>query len=207
MCFFSVLLLGCAALLLPRLHLIQPWSRLPPQTLLSITAAESIIGKSLVAVWCIGASVAVLQWILRGHILRRTLSRCEVMTERDSQQTFGSMIPDSPGQKLPRVLISDETDGPFCWQLHEPTVVLPRFLLQGSQGDLRNVFRHELEHLRTNHPLQLFLQNVAQVLCWFHPAVWRTGRGPRYCENSRAMKPRRPGYEYCSLPANAATDR
>jgi beta-lactamase regulating signal transducer with metallopeptidase domain len=70
-------------------------------------------------------------------------------------------------------LISDEIDGPFCWQLHEPTIVLPKFLLQGSREDLRNVFRHELEHLKTNHPLQLFLQNVAQVICWFHPAVWR----------------------------------
>jgi hypothetical protein len=73
------------------------------------------------------------------------------------------------------VLISDEIDGPFCWQLHEPTVVLPRFLLEGSQEDRQNVFRHELEHLRTNHPLQLFFQNVTQVVCWFHPAVWRAG--------------------------------
>jgi len=175
MCFFSVLLLGCAALLLPRLHLIQPWSRLHPRTLLSITAAQSIIGKSLVAIWCIGASVATLQWILRGHLLRRTLRRCELMSDREAQKHFGSMLPDAPGYKLPHLLISDEIDGPFCWQLHEPTVVLPRFLLEGSQDDLQNVFRHELEHLRTNHPLQLFFQNLAQVVCWFHPAVWRAG--------------------------------
>jgi beta-lactamase regulating signal transducer with metallopeptidase domain len=44
--------------------------------------------------------------------------------------------------------------------------------MSGSVEDLRHVLVHELEHLNTNHPLQLFLQHVAQVICWFHPAVW-----------------------------------
>jgi hypothetical protein len=29
-----------------------------------------------------------------------------------------------------------------------------------------------MEHLRTRHPLQLFMQQLVQVICWFHPAVW-----------------------------------
>jgi hypothetical protein len=44
--------------------------------------------------------------------------------------------------------------------------------MDGGHEDLRNVLVHELEHLQTKHPLQLFMQHVAQVLCWFHPAVW-----------------------------------
>jgi len=29
-----------------------------------------------------------------------------------------------------------------------------------------------MEHLRTGHPLQLFLQRVVEVIFWFHPMVW-----------------------------------
>jgi beta-lactamase regulating signal transducer with metallopeptidase domain len=70
------------------------------------------------------------------------------------------------------LLISDEAEGPFCCQLHQAIIVLPRFLLEGKQEDLRHVLIHELEHLKTNHPVHLFIQHFAQVLCWFHPAVW-----------------------------------
>jgi beta-lactamase regulating signal transducer with metallopeptidase domain len=73
---------------------------------------------------------------------------------------------------LPIILVSDELEGPYCWQLHRPAIVLPRFLLEGSPDDLRNVLIHEMEHLKTKHPFQLFMQQLAQVVCWFHPAVW-----------------------------------
>src|SRR5262249_1246383 len=75
-------------------------------------------------------------------------------------------------KKLPIVMISSEAIGPFCWQWHRPTVVLPQFLLEAKREDLRNVLLHELEHLKTNHPLQLFWQHLVQVTYWFHPAVW-----------------------------------
>ena len=179
LCFFSVLVLGCGALLLPRLHLIQPWSRVEPHTLLTVSAAQAVIGRCLLAVWCIGASVSLIRWIARGRLVRRTLRRCERLPSADVQQLLG--LTDSADERLKQhtVLISDEADGPFCWQLHQPTVVLPRFLLEGRTEDLRHVLLHELEHLKTNHPIQLFWQHLAQVVCWFHPAVWDAGRGRR----------------------------
>lgn len=174
-CFFSVLVLGCAALLLPRLHLIQPWSRLQPHTLLTVSTAQAVIGKLFLAIWCIGASVSLIRWIARGHLLQRTLRRCETLPAHEVQQLMGLTNPRATDGSLPAVLISDEADGPFCWQLHQPTVVLPRFLLEGNRDDLRHVLVHELEHLKTNHPFQLFLQHLVHVICWFHPAVWNAG--------------------------------
>jgi beta-lactamase regulating signal transducer with metallopeptidase domain len=73
---------------------------------------------------------------------------------------------------LPTLLVSDEAEGPFCCQLHQPIIVLPRFLLEGNRDDLRHVLAHEIEHLATNHPLQVFFTHLAQVICWYHPTVW-----------------------------------
>jgi beta-lactamase regulating signal transducer with metallopeptidase domain len=171
MCFLSVLLLGSVAFLLPRLHLIQPWTRLQPKTLLTVAAAHAVVGRILLAVWCIGATVSLIRWIARGYQLRSTLRRCECLPESQVHALLGATKSKLNGKSL-LVLISDETDGPFCWQFHQPTLVLPRFLLEGSEDDLRHVLLHELEHLDTNHPFQLFVQHLAQVVCWFHPAVW-----------------------------------
>ena len=171
-CFLCILFLGCSALVLPRLHLIQPWSQLEPHTLMTVSAAQDVVGRSLLAIWSIGASVSLIRWGVRGQKLRHTLSRCQRMPVDDVKQLLGQTDIGLKGHPLPVVLISDEADGPFCWQLHEPTVVLPRFLLEGSHADLRHVLLHELEHLTTNHPLQLFWQHLVQTTCWFHPAVW-----------------------------------
>lgn len=170
--FFSVLVLCCAALLLPRLHLIQPWSRLQPHMLLTVSTAQAVMGKLFLAIWCIGATVSLIRWIVRGHRLRRTLRRCERLPAHEVGLLLSLIDSDATDRHLPVVLISNETDSPFCWQFHQPTVVLPRFLLEGSRDDVRHVLVHELEHLKTNHPFHLFLQHLAQVVCWFHPAVW-----------------------------------
>jgi beta-lactamase regulating signal transducer with metallopeptidase domain len=171
-CFFCILILGCAAIVLPRLHLIQPWSRVEAQTLLTVSTAQGVIGRVLLAVWCLGASVSLIRWAHQGVALRRTMRRCEQLSESEVRRLLGLTNIATHQRHLPVVLISDNVDGPFCWQFHQPTVLLPRFLLQGDGEDLRHVLLHELEHLKTNHPLQLFLQRLVQVICWFHPAVW-----------------------------------
>jgi beta-lactamase regulating signal transducer with metallopeptidase domain len=175
-CFFSIIALGCAALLLPRLHLIQPWSRLQPRTLLAASSTQDVVGSLLLAIWCIGATVSLVRWISRAYLLRRTLRHCERLSVQDVQSLLGDSNAGDSQRPLPAVWISDAAEGPFCWQLHQPTAVLPRFLFEGSRDDLRHVLVHELEHLNTNHPFQLFLQHLAQCVCWFHPAVWSAGR-------------------------------
>lgn len=172
-CFICLLTLACSAVLLPRLHLFQPWSRVDPQALVSVAVAQTVVGRLLLAVWCIGASVSLVRWMTHGYWLRRMLRRCEPLPDSKVEELVGGPFPRGKGSLS--ILVSDEADGPFCWQLHQPTIVLPRFLLEGSEDDLRFVLRHELEHLQTNHPLQLFLQHLVQVICWFHPAVWSAG--------------------------------
>jgi len=171
-CFLCILFLGGAALVLPRLHLLQPWSQLEPHTLMTFSAAQDLIGRLLLAIWCIGMSVSVIGWLVRGHRLRQTLNKCELMPPHKVEQLLGGTDVGIAAPQLPVVLISDQASGPFCRQLHRPTIVLPRFLLEGSGNDLRHVLLHELEHLTTKHPLQLFWQHLVQVVCWFHPAVW-----------------------------------
>jgi bla regulator protein blaR1 len=174
-CFLSILFLGSAALLLPRLHLFRPWALVGPHGVLAVTSVQAAIGRVLLAVWSIGVSLLLLRWVLRSYALRRSLCRCEQLPKQEVQRLMAIADSEVADRHLPIVLITDDADGPYCHQLHRPTIVLPRFLFEGDREDVHNVIIHEMEHLKTNHPLQLFTQQLAQVVCWFHPAVWKAG--------------------------------
>jgi len=171
-CFFSILVLGLASLVLPRFHVIQPWLVLDPHRLLAVGSVETVIGRLLVMVWATGAALAMMKLIAREILLRRTLKRCAQLNEHKTSELLSGIRSGSAMRKMPTILISEDNHGPCCWQFQRPTILLPRFILDGPQDDLRHVLVHEVEHLRTNHPLHLFLQHVVQIVCWFHPAVW-----------------------------------
>jgi bla regulator protein BlaR1 len=55
-------------------------------------------------------------------------------------------------------------------------IVLPTFVLDFQPEELRLIVRHELAHLRTGHPLMLFIQRFVEIVFWFHPVVWWSSR-------------------------------
>jgi beta-lactamase regulating signal transducer with metallopeptidase domain len=175
-CFLSILFLACAGLMLPRLHLVRPWGFADPSTLLAVAKVELIAAKTLFAIWSGGAFIAILQWGVRGLLLHRSIRRCHRLAPREVRKLLGMSRAAYDGSSLPTLLISDEADGPYCLQLHRPMIVLPRILLDASRDELRIVMLHEMSHLQSHHPLQLFLQQLVQAICWFHPAIWRASR-------------------------------
>lgn len=53
-----------------------------------------------------------------------------------------------------------------------PCIVLPRALLDRSRAEVEHVLLHELAHVRRGDPLASLVCLVAQIVFWFHPAVW-----------------------------------
>ncbi len=71
------------------------------------------------------------------------------------------------------ILLSDEIQSPTAIGLLSPAIVLPRWLLQElSTAELRQVFLHELAHLRRWDDWSNLLQKIVKALFFFHPAVW-----------------------------------
>ena len=50
--------------------------------------------------------------------------------------------------------------------------MIPESLLTFEADNLKFILRHELAHLRTGHPIQVFLQRSVEIIFWFHPMVW-----------------------------------
>jgi beta-lactamase regulating signal transducer with metallopeptidase domain len=172
-CFLCMLFLVIAGLMLPKLRIFQPWQYAEPLTLISAANVELLAAKVLFAVWCAGAVVMLARWLLHILVLQLELCRCELASPKALRELLGARSEHELGNNWPTLLISDEAPGPYCAQMHTPVIVIPRALLNSERAQLQHVLIHELAHLRNSHPLQHFIQQIVQVICWFHPAIWK----------------------------------
>lgn len=195
-CFVSLIGLFATGLLLPHLQSFHPWSVLGPRELLAVANVQSVLGLMLLAIWVFGAGVMLVRWVVHFLSLNRFLRLCPVCSEPDRNRIERLGLNDSveiDGRSV-QYRISPEGTGAFCYQFHRPIVGLPQSLIDGDSEVLRYVLRHELTHLRTAHPLHLFLQRLVQSVLWFHPLVWMSsGRASLVrefvCDDAATEKP------------------
>lgn len=178
-CYLSVLLLLAMGVLLPRLDWLQPWAAVGPRQLLAVAQLEYSLGRALLAIWALGAGVMVVRWGMQFLSVQAFIASCPEYPA-EVQRRLKHVIP-ADYLSFPRVerlsfRESPRELGPFCYQFHQPLVFLPTTLVEGDLTELEHVLRHELTHLRTQHPMQLFLQRLTHVVLWFHPFAWTCGR-------------------------------
>jgi beta-lactamase regulating signal transducer with metallopeptidase domain len=178
LCHVLLLALTAAALLLPHVRLVRPWQAVSIERVEQLATFEATAGRVAFWSWAIGAAFAatglVWQWTKASRFLKTC--RPASWTSTELEDALGHELSECAPRSRPRVLVSSEISSPFCCQWHQPYLVLPEFLENDPNDALRFVVRHELEHLRSGHPLHLFLQRVVETLFWFHPLVRRASR-------------------------------
>lgn len=173
-CHGAIVAVVLAAVLLPHPRLVRPWSALHIETTTAIANFEERAGQVLFAVWLTGLMAASAGFVVQLILTQRFLARCRPIASEMPEFELTRFIAaaDVPSGAPIEVLTSPSLSSPFCWQFHRPVIVLPETLLALEPGDLQRILRHEIEHLRTGHPLHLFLQRAVEAVFWFHPMVW-----------------------------------
>lgn len=179
-CFVCVIGLVTAALLLPHRRLFHFPDTLDRETVLAVVVWQQRMTLTLATLWGAGVAVSCIRKVLLYWQLMRFLQACKPV----DVARLRSLGLDAGDQKdrllqLPtnlHLLASPDIQGPFCWQLHRPVIVLPTYLLKEQETMLQHILLHELQHLRAMHPMQYFLQGVCSTIFWFHPLVWSAAR-------------------------------
>lgn len=191
--YVSLIAMTVAAFCLPRLQWLHPWNEVAPKALVNVLHAEHTIGVTLLAVWVIGMLVVASFRLLSMLRLQRLIAGCRLVTwseqeaiehasnlylndQRVEHESFRKNLVLTVDQRTVEFRVGSESFGPFCYQLHQPVVVLPKSLLAGDPHDLRNVLIHELTHLRSRHAVQIFLEKTLQTVFWFQPLCWLSSR-------------------------------
>ena len=181
----SLLLMAdlAAAFLLPHLRLFQPWTVVSTTMVSELFVLERQAGRVVFVVWLCGALGAAGLLAAQSVRMLRFLRSCQPLDENllpplaDDTSALPSAAVDRQRTGIvPILLQSPALPVPVCWQWHRPCIVLPSDLLSLSDRDLTFILRHEYEHLRTGHPLQVFLQRLVEIVFWFHPMVWWASR-------------------------------
>ncbi len=172
LCFVGIVGLIAAAVLLPHRRLFDFPLIGDSNTVLAIITWQATLTSIMMAIWLMGVAFLTIQRLWQCWKLSQFLQHCDALDAETWKIRFGLDL--APNVRL---LVSDKVHGPFCWQLHQPTIVLSKQLVDESDATLRHVLLHEISHLATQHPMQHFLQGVCSTIFWFHPAMWAAAAG------------------------------
>lgn len=167
-----------AGLLLPHIHWTNPWQYMNDRNLLRVVHIENAAVSLLLCVWLLGVVWLAISWTYGSRQLNLFIRKCRCATG-DELAAIAAATPaplrNAGGRSIEFRILPDSI-APFCYQLHRPLVLLPRAVVTGDADDLRQILQHELTHLHTQHPVQVFIQRSVQTLLWFMPSVWTAGR-------------------------------
>ena len=127
----------------------------------------------LVTIWLLGAATSILilsyKWVSCVLQLQRTRIRCSP----ELKALFERVSHELKLRHRPRLIVTSQAVGPAACSLLKPTIVLPKTLVEGESTEkLAPIIAHEMIHVRRGDLGAGKLQLLAQIIWWFHPAVW-----------------------------------
>lgn len=170
-----ILLITVAAFFLPHMRL-TTWADLHPAE--SYPAGNStlqVLGSIFVWTWAVGGLAIVVGGIV-GMFKAIAIVRSAEPNERLREQILQAVPSLASALKPIDLRLLRAGTGAFCWQIHRPMIALPDAVLDFPAEEQAAIVRHELAHLRRQHPLHLFLQRFVEAIYWFHPLVWWASR-------------------------------
>lgn len=171
-CHVLILLLTVATFALPHLRLFPSFLTLSGADREAALAVQTQLGLGLLRLWIAGLSIGVGVLLLSTRQIRRIFRSASPIEVESLVRRCPAARATLPDGRTIQWLQSDFAADPFCWQIHQPMIVLPTFVLEFDDDELQAVVTHETTHLTSGHPLYLFLQRAVELLFWFHPIVW-----------------------------------
>ena len=130
---------------------------------------------TLVGVWVMGALWGLLRTALD---LRRIRRLCLASAEAPEEllAVFRAEVARLGIPRGPRLRVCDQIESPALVGFLKPTVLLPRWLAEtATPVRVRWMLAHELMHYKQKDSAGLLIRRAAEILLWFHPAVWWAG--------------------------------
>jgi TonB family protein len=152
----------------PRAMIVVPGLTVTPHLAAPVVARSFAIdwAQGSVAIWLVGAAVALLRLVVHYLRLLRGMRRLPEAWVR-------TLIEAVPNPDMRRLRVHDA--GPaVLWALPRSLVLLPAdFPARFDNAATRElVLRHELTHARRGDAWWSLAMEVASALLWFHPLAW-----------------------------------
>ncbi len=135
--------------------------------------AFSYFAVSVFLVWLVGVAALAVTIVRRYAFYKRVVSRARMVTESRVLKVTALWRTRFEIKRPVRVVASDHCLSPFTIGIFRPIVYLPLTMLTKSSDEtLESVVAHELAHVRNFDDFWIKLQNIVQLVYFFHPVVW-----------------------------------
>jgi beta-lactamase regulating signal transducer with metallopeptidase domain len=126
----------------------------------------------LVALWAVGAVVAIIPCIVGLARLSTVVRRARVMRGGRWALLVPSVMRELDVRRRVRFVELDESVMPMTWGVFRPVVLLPADDFDSTIEQRLDVLRHELAHVRRYDCLTQLIAQLTCALHWFNPLVW-----------------------------------
>lgn len=131
---------------------------------------------TLAGVWVAG-SLAVLLWIVMGHLGLALLARRAIPAVGDDWP--GLLAEAARRNNVTRAIrfgLSDSACGPVTWGWLRPVVLFPAAAASWPVEQKRAALTHEMAHVARSDYLTQLVASIACCLYWFNPLAWLAAR-------------------------------
>ena len=119
----------------------------------------------LAGIWLYGTILMLLRLFAGWFRLRRICLSAESVSGKN-------LLESKCGGRL-EILLTSHVDGPVCFGLWRPVILLPRDMYNDSSPeDLHMALNHEHAHIERRDCLTNLLQRFIEAIFFFHPFVW-----------------------------------
>lgn len=133
--------------------------------------AFPFVGALVLAVWLTGSLMVFLCVVRKWRLEISRIEGNSHNADRPLMALYRELARKLGITKNVRLLVCDDDMGPLSFGIIQPTIVLPRSIVDRDSA-IRPILAHELLHIRRRDPLTAALQIVATTVWWFHPISW-----------------------------------
>jgi bla regulator protein blaR1 len=139
------------------------WSATPPFDIFSFVSRLWLVGTALFLTWLAWETLRFGWVVRRGHVVTRE-SVLRVLEEVKKELGIRTLL---------AIVETEQLSSPALFGVLRPRLLMPSGLLEVLQADdLRNIFRHELVHLRRWDLWVGWAVALLQAVHWFNPLLW-----------------------------------
>ncbi|MEJ7807309.1 MAG: M56 family metallopeptidase [Telluria sp.] len=127
----------------------------------------------IVAGWMLGTGTMLVRFVLGVVWVSRACSAAHGPAQRWWQERLDALAMDLGCRGQVTLRLADKIDSPLTAGWWRPVVLLPTALISNMPVALiEALLAHELAHIRRHDYLVNLLQNVVEVLMFYHPVIW-----------------------------------
>ncbi len=129
-----------------------------------------------IVIWFIGIVVMGILLVLR-NLNQRRMIRSVCAVDEQTNNLLAACSERLGITRLPEIGFSSEISAPMLVGVTHPLILMPRDICQTcGQRELTAMLLHELAHIKRRDMIGVWACHLAQILFFFHPAIWLAGR-------------------------------